>query len=98
MDHRDMILRQINDLIGSLRQPLTEEARQHGWTEAAQVGMTGFLESLRQKVASELQLPPDEMKPMLVRGMDMWGVTSGDLLMKGASVDRLFREWLPGRA
>ncbi len=84
----------LNELVDGLHGPLTDEARAQGWTQAARDGMVGFIESLERKLASGIPLPGDEMRPLLVRGMDMWGVTSGDLLMKAALIDRLFRDWL----
>ncbi|MDQ1394207.1 MAG: hypothetical protein QOF30_3184 [Acidimicrobiaceae bacterium] len=83
----------LNELVDGLHGPLTDEAQLQGWSQAARDGMIGFIESLQQKLASGIPLPADEMRPLLVRGMDMWGVTSGDLLMKAALIDQLFREW-----
>ena len=83
----------LNELVDGLHSPLTDEAPAQGWTQAARDGMVGFIESLERKLASGIPLPADEMRPFLVRGMDMWGVTSGDLLMKAALIDRLFQDW-----
>jgi len=92
-DPREVLSMHLNELVDGLHGPLTDEARLQGWTQPARDGMIGFIESLQRKLASGIPLPAAEMRPLLVRGMDMWGVTSGDLLMKAASIDRFFREW-----
>ena len=83
----------LNELVDGLHGPLTDEARLQGWTQAARTGMVGLIESLQRRLARGIPLPANEMRPLLVRGMDMWGVTSGDLLVKAALIDRLLRDW-----
>jgi hypothetical protein len=84
---RDLITN-INELIGELSSPLRPDEVAHGWCKASQEAMLQFFEDLRQKVIAGEQLP----YLGIVRGLDHWGVSDGELFRKASEVDHELRE------
>jgi hypothetical protein len=62
-------------LLDKLLSPLTAEEQQQGWTPEAKAGIAGYLRTKKVEHA----LRPLARDPSLVRGLDAWGVSGGDL-------------------
>jgi hypothetical protein len=85
------IVAAIDDLIEKLSGPLTGNEVANGWSERSQKAMLEFFQDLRLKLMSD-----DEslLYFSIVRGLDHWGVSGGELFQKAAEVDRELRETL----
>jgi hypothetical protein len=77
----------INELIDELSLPLRPEEVAHGWSEPSQAAMLKFFEDLRQRVIAGEQLG----YLGIVRGLDHWGISGGELFRKAAEVDHELR-------
>lgn len=78
----------IEDLIQKLSTPLQPDELAHGWSESSQKAMLEFFEDLREKVLAGETLP----YLGIVRGLDHWGISGGQLFQKAAEVDHELRQ------
>lgn len=62
-------------LIGRLLSPPTPGEQGEGWTPEAKAGIAGYLQAKKEQMSHG----PLTGDPSLVRGLDAWGVASGDL-------------------
>lgn len=83
MNSEEALLQKIEYLIERLSMPLPADELSNGWSEAGQKAMLNFFEDLRLKLLAHEDLPYFG----IVRGLDYWGVSSGELLQKAAEVD-----------
>jgi hypothetical protein len=86
------LITKIDELIEGLSVPLRPDELAHGWSEPSQSAMLNFFEDLRLKVTAGEQLP----YLAILRGLDHWGISGGELFRKVAEVDYELREG-PGK-
>ncbi len=77
----------IDSLIQKLSMPLQPDELAHGWSESSQEAMLKFFEDLRLKVIADADLP----YLGIVRALDHWGVSGGELFREAAQIDHELR-------
>jgi hypothetical protein len=80
----------IDALIEELSRPLPADELAHGWSKPSQKAMLEFFQDLRIKIRAGESLP----YLSIVRALDHWGVTGGELFQEAAEADRQLRETL----
>lgn len=80
----------IDDLIQKLSRPLDADELLHGWSEPSQEAMLKFFQDLRLKLEAGERVP----YLSIVRGLDHWGISGGELFQEAAKVDHDLREQL----
>ncbi len=84
----DPVLEQrIEALIQKLSLPPSAVEIRQGWNEKSKIAMKNLLDDLLSKLRAGLPLPPVSIS----RGMDTWGVTSGEILEEGAAISNQLR-------
>lgn len=81
---RDVILRQIDDLIDLLDQPLRSEDEAAGWSPVARAHFLPFFRRLRVLVARDERLPPEAWN--LAPHLNYFGILDGELLLRALRV------------
>lgn len=78
----------IDSIIENLSGPLTSEEISNGWTEDSQRVMTDFFKDLQSKISNKEELSYFG----ILRGLDHWGISGGELFLKVAAIDHRLRE------
>lgn len=79
-----MLAADLDALLDKLLAPVTADEQAHGWTPQAKAGFAGYV---RERKA-ELGKGALSGDPGLVRGLDAWGVSDGDLYDEIMNFDR----------
>jgi len=77
----------INKLLERLALSPNEEEVRDGWTVEGKKAISNLLNEILTRLRSGEPIPPIS----IARGMDSWGVGSGDLLTEGASISNELR-------
>jgi len=85
MDSQD--LKEIDAILLRLNSPLKEDDVKNGWSAESQKVAATYFETLKSAFISGSALP----SLGIVRGLDHWGVTGGDLLEDLARVTNKLR-------
>lgn len=80
VDAVDAVIRKLSD-------PVTPSETKEGWTTQSKQAAAKYFNELRQNLTEGNTLPPLD----IVRGLDHWGVTGGDLLKEIARVTNALR-------
>lgn len=67
---------QIENIVATLRLPVTEEEGAGGWTAQSKEAALKYFVGLQHSLESGQPMPP----PGIVRGLDHWGIIGGALL------------------
>jgi hypothetical protein len=78
----------IDDLIEKLSRRLDADELLHGWSEPSQQAMLKSFQDLRVRLEAGERVP----YLSIVRGLDHWGISGGELFQKAAQVDHELRE------
>lgn len=81
------VVSEIDALLEKLHQGFDANDLANGWTEQSQRVAIKYLSDLKSALISSRDLPPLG----IVRGLDHWGVTGGDLLESIARVTNKLR-------
>ncbi|HEY0199050.1 MAG TPA: hypothetical protein VGC19_11010 [Rhodanobacter sp.] len=82
------VLSEIDLVLRKLDNPLTDDDITNGWSTESQQAARTYFQSLKSALTSNSILPPLG----IVRGLDHWGVTGGDLLREIARITNLLRK------
>jgi hypothetical protein len=74
-------------LIEKLSLPPSAIEVREGWTDKSKSAIKKLLEDLLSKLRAGRPLPPVNIS----RGMDTWGITSGEILEEGAAISNELR-------
>ena len=87
MTKKENLLQDIQSLLTQLRAGLTQDEDSNGWSKESKAAAVYF-----DKLIASLRA--DSVLPSLgiVRGLDHWGVTGGDLLEEIARITNRLRE------
>ena len=66
----------LNFILSRLAQGLTEQDRNHFWTEEARFGILKYFENTKASISDGKKCPAING---LIRGLDAWGISSGEL-------------------
>ena len=77
---RESVLEQLDEIIGILSMPLSEEERAAGWTPNSQVWFLQMFTELRTCVAESRPFP----KHNYIYGMDVSGIDGGKIMHRTA--------------
>lgn len=80
VDAVDAVIRKLSD-------PVTPSEMKEGWTTQSKQAAAKYFKELRQSLTEGNTLPPLD----IVRGLDHWGVTGGDLLKEISRVTNALR-------
>jgi hypothetical protein len=83
MEDKESLASKVNSLIDSLLNPLSPNEISNGWSEARQTAIRSSLDDLRTKLLRNERIPYFG----IVRALDHWGITGGDLFQKAAEID-----------
>ena len=78
MGTEQTIIERIDAVLASLRSPISAEDDENGWTEGSIETAIDYFSRLRTSVKNSNPLPPLG----IVRGLDHWGGTGGNLLIE----------------
>jgi hypothetical protein len=92
MANRATIIDRLDRMIARLSKPLLPSDVRDGWSEEARKAILEVLEELRARLLNDQPLTAAEKELSISRGMDSWGVVSGDLLEEGAEISNQLRE------
>lgn len=81
------IVSAVDAVIKKLTVAVTPSEAKDGWTVQSKEAAAKYFNELRQSVTEGNTLPPLD----IVRGLDHWGVTGGDLLEEIAGVTNALR-------
>jgi hypothetical protein len=86
------VIRKLDELIGALSSPLSEDLLKDGWSEESAAGIRTRLENFRREIKSLGSLPSIEERPLgMVRALDFWGVQQGELVDELAAFEHELR-------
>ncbi len=83
MNDRETLIATLENLVDKLSRPLSADESRKGWTEASQSAILSFLNDLRTKLLADETIP----YLSIVRALDHWGVTGGELFQEAAKID-----------
>ncbi|MBU2113395.1 MAG: hypothetical protein KKE94_06425 [Gammaproteobacteria bacterium] len=79
----------LNCIINILAQGLTQEDRNHCWTDDARIGIHNYFESTKSDISNGKKCPAING---LIRGLDSWGISSGELFESCLLANRKLRD------
>ena len=74
----------LEKLIGLLAAPVSDQELADGWTPEAKAGIANYFRNQKDSLDREAVSG-------LIRGMDAWGVSQGDLFQEALRVNRALR-------
>lgn len=86
-DTRQEHIRLIKEVLVLLNLPVSADEKSHGWTVESKQAAAKYFTDVLERIAAGEPLPPLD----IVRGLDHWGVTGGDLLEKIARAANVLR-------
>jgi hypothetical protein len=92
MTNRVRIIGRLDRMIARLSKPLSPSDIRDGWSEQSRKAISEVLEELRARLLTDEPLTEAEKQLSISRGMDTWGIVSGDLLEEGAEISNQLRE------
>ena len=84
----EKLLQDIQSLLTQLRASLTQDEDSNGWSKESKATAAVYFEKLTASLRADSVLPGLG----IVRGLDHWGVTGGDLLEEIARITNRLRE------
>jgi hypothetical protein len=94
--NRGKIVELIDELVGDLDQPFTEDDQYHGWSDKNRPVAVDTLNQIRERLEDPRPISEDEVRPSLTRDFDALGIDGGCLLNRVAVIDNLLNR-LVGR-
>ena len=88
----DPITKQIEALIERLSKPLNPVETQNGWTDEAKDAALALLQRLQIDMRNEIQVSEIPEYRSIARGLDHWGIESGELLEDFADLSHSIRQ------
>ena len=88
------ITNRIDTLIKRLSKPLTSVDTQDGWTDEAKDAALALLQRLQSDIHNEVQVREIPEYRSLARGLDHWGIESGEVLEDFAELSQSIRQYV----
>ena len=88
MTKKENLLQDIQSLLTQLRAGLTQDEDSNGWSKESKAAAAVYFDKLIASLRADSVLP----SLGIVRGLDHWGVTGGDLLEEIARITNRLRE------
>jgi hypothetical protein len=86
---REKLRGRLDDIIEKLSRPLPPAELQHGWTEQSKTAMRSLFERMRADLTAGKELKSVPHYIAVVRGLDHWGIASGELFDSAANIGSL---------
>lgn len=83
----EILLLMIDQIVETLSGPLPSEELKNGWTEKSRMAMCDFFKDLQSKLSNDQPIP----YLGIVRGLDHWGVSGGELFRSVSEIDYKLR-------
>lgn len=87
-----LLLQRVDKIITTLSNPLSADNMGGGWSEESRLAMLRFFETLRDDLVNGVDVSAKAEYASIARGMDHWGIVSGQLLEDATRVSAEIRK------
>lgn len=93
MKTTDLLLQRVDKIVRKLSNQLSENDIDGGWCEESRLAMLKFFETLRDDLLNGVDVSTKAEYASIARGMDHWGIVSGQLLEEATGISAEIRKF-----
>lgn len=86
------LLTQVEQMIAKLQGNLNDEDRRLGWNDRSQAAMLNFFRQFAEDLSSGKDLSNCPHYGTVIRGLDHWGISDGELFNDAIVISNQFRK------